>query len=129
MLPDDDIDATRELETPPPPAPELNLPTVPGYRLVRRLGQGGMAVVYLAVQESLDREVAIKVMAPSASADEAQAQRFEHEARIIAKLEHPGIVGIHEVGRTQEGQLYYVMPYLARGDRSTAAPICTAWAC
>ena len=111
-------------ESPPAsPAPdrpsasaEGPLPTVPGYRLVRRLGQGGMAVVYLAVQESLDREVAIKVMAPLASADEAQAQRFEHEARIIAKLEHPGIVGIHEVGRTQEGQLYYVMPYLAKGD-------------
>jgi serine/threonine-protein kinase PpkA len=101
-------------ETPPPNA----MPTVPGYRLVRRLGEGGMAVVYLAVQESLDREVAIKVMAPSASADEAQALRFEHEARIIAKLEHPGIVGIHEVGRTGEGQLYYVMPYLARGDLS-----------
>ena len=102
-------------ETPPPNAP---MPNVPGYRPIRRLGEGGMAVVYLAVQESLDREVAIKVMAPSASAEEAQAQRFEHEARIIAKLEHPGIVGIHEVGRTQEGQLYYVMPYLSHGDLS-----------
>jgi serine/threonine-protein kinase PpkA len=117
MLPDDDTDANRGIETPAPAAAEP-LPTVPGYRLVRRLGQGGMAVVYLAVQESLDREVAVKVMAPLASADEAQAQRFEHEARIIAKLEHPGIVGIHEVGRTAEGQLYYVMPYLARGDLS-----------
>jgi serine/threonine-protein kinase PpkA len=117
MLPDQTAAAASESET-PTPAVDPVLPTVPGYRLVRRLGQGGMAVVYLAVQESLDREVAIKVMAPSASADEAQAQRFEHEARIIAKLEHPGIVGIHEVGRTAEGQLYYVMPYLARGDLS-----------
>jgi serine/threonine-protein kinase PpkA len=101
------------------PLPEAGaLPGVVGYRLIRRLGQGGMAVVYLAVQESLDREVAIKVMAPAASEDEAQALRFEREARIIAKLEHPGIVGIHEVGRTSEGQLYYVMPYLARGDLS-----------
>jgi serine/threonine-protein kinase PpkA len=104
---------------PDAPAPVVaTMPGVAGYRVVRRLGQGGMAVVYLAVQESLDREVAIKVMAPAASEDEAQAQRFEHEARIIAKLEHPGIVGIHEVGRTAEGQLYYVMPYLARGDLS-----------
>lgn len=77
-----------------------------------------MAVVYLAVQYSLDREVAIKIITPAASSDEAQTRRFEHEARIIAKLEHPGIVGIHEVGRTAEGQLYYVMPYLARGDLS-----------
>ena len=77
-----------------------------------------MATVYLAVQESLDREVAIKVMRPARQLDEEQTIRFEHEARIIAKLEHPGIVVIHEVGRTQEGDLYYVMPYLAKGDLS-----------
>lgn len=99
------------------PAP-ARLPGVPGYRVVRRLGQGGMATVYLAVQESLDRQVAIKVMATIASADEQHAQRFEHEARTIGKLEHPAIVNIHEVGRTDEGQLYYVMPYLSRGDLS-----------
>lgn len=99
------------------PAP-VRLPGVPGYRVVRRLGQGGMATVYLAVQESLDRQVAIKVMATIASADEQHAHRFEHEARTIGKLEHPAIVNIHEVGRTDEGQLYYVMPYLSRGDLS-----------
>lgn len=119
MLPEDATAEPRETgNVPVTTASAAPMPGVAGYRLVRRLGQGGMAVVYLAVQESLDREVAIKVMAPLASADEAQAQRFEHEARIIAKLEHPGIVGIHEVGRTREGQLYYVMPYLARGDLS-----------
>ncbi|MCB1571538.1 MAG: protein kinase, partial [Xanthomonadales bacterium] len=95
-----------------------DLPRIAGYRLVRRLGLGGMATVYLAVQESLDREVAIKVMRPARQLDEEQTIRFEHEARIIAKLEHPGIVVIHEVGRTQEGDLYYVMPYLAKGDLS-----------
>lgn len=116
MLPDESDVELPQRDTPQASAPPT--PTVPGYRIVRRLGEGGMAVVYLAVQVSLDREVAIKVMAPLASADEAQALRFEHEARIIAKLEHPGIVGIHEVGRTLEGQLYYVMPYLARGDLS-----------
>ena len=113
-----DPNETAPLGSDPPAPTTPTMPGVAGYRVVRRLGQGGMAVVYLAVQESLDREVAIKVMAPAASEDEAQAQRFEHEARIIAKLEHPGIVGIHEVGRTTEGQLYYVMPYLARGDLS-----------
>ncbi|MBK6375664.1 MAG: SUMF1/EgtB/PvdO family nonheme iron enzyme [Xanthomonadales bacterium] len=94
------------------------LPVIPGYRVERRLGLGGMATVYLAVQESLDREVAIKVMRPSRQLDEKQSLRFEHEARIIAKLQHPGIMVIHEVGRTQQGDLYYVMPYLARGDLS-----------
>jgi serine/threonine-protein kinase PpkA len=118
-MPNDANDAATPVPETGMPPPQIGaMPGVAGYRMVRRLGQGGMAVVYLAVQESLDREVAIKVMAPAASEDEAQAQRFEHEARIIAKLEHPGIVGIHEVGRTTEGQLYYVMPYLARGDLS-----------
>ncbi|MGB0133811.1 bifunctional serine/threonine-protein kinase/formylglycine-generating enzyme family protein [Dokdonella sp.] len=98
--------------------PPTALPRIPGYRLERRLGLGGMATVYLAVQESLDREVAIKVMRSGRLFDEAMSIRFEHEARIIAKLEHPGIVVIHEVGRTESGDLYYVMPYLAKGDLS-----------
>ena len=113
--PNPPIFSASDPATPASP-PATGLPRVAGYRVVRVLGRGGMAVVYLAVQESLDREVAIKVMSPATGLDEAQAERFEHEARIIAKLEHPGIVGIHEVGRTAEGQLYYVMPYLARGD-------------
>ncbi len=95
-----------------------DLPSISGYRIVRKLGLGGMATVYLAVQNSLDREVAIKVMRPTRQLDEEQATRFEHEARIIARLEHPGIMVIHEVGRTDNGDLYYVMPYLAKGDLS-----------
>ncbi|HUD41663.1 MAG TPA: SUMF1/EgtB/PvdO family nonheme iron enzyme [Dokdonella sp.] len=102
---------------PSDPAPRrAPIPRISGYRIVSQLGRGGMAVVYLAVQESLDRQVAIKIMRPSSTLDEAQAVRFENEARVIAKLEHPGIVGIHEVGRTLDGDLYYVMPYLASGD-------------
>ncbi len=91
------------------------MPEIPGYRVLRRIGKGGMSQVYLGVQESLDRQVAIKVMAPAALTDEISKQRFEHEARTIAKLEHPCIVGIHEVGRTRQGLLYYVLPYLAKG--------------
>ncbi len=97
---------------------ESAVPRINGYRVLRRLGLGGMATVYLAVQESLDREVAIKVMRPTRQLDEEQSTRFEHEARIIARLEHPSIVVIHEVGRTETGDLYYVMPYLAKGDLS-----------
>ncbi len=91
------------------------MPEIPGYRVLRRIGKGGMSQVYLGVQESLDRQVAIKVMSPSALTDEISKQRFEQEARTIAKLEHPCIVGIHEVGRTTQGLLYYVLPYLAKG--------------
>lgn len=91
------------------------MPEIPGYRVLRRIGKGGMSQVYLGVQESLDRQVAIKVMSPSALTDEISKQRFEQEARTIAKLEHPCIVGIHEVGRTRQGLLYYVLPYLAKG--------------
>ena len=91
------------------------LPDIPGYRIIRRIGKGGMSYVYLGVQISLDRQVAIKVMAPEALKDEKSKARFEQEAQTIAKLEHPCIVGVHEVGRTAQGLLYYVLPYLARG--------------
>ena len=97
------------------PAP---FPQIPGYRFLRRLGQGGMATVYVAMQGSLDRPVSIKVMERAALQDEISRQRFENEARTIAKFTHPGIVGIHEVGRTDDGQMYYIMPYLANGDLS-----------
>lgn len=96
----------------------LPFPDIPGYRFHKRLGQGGMATVYLATQESLDRPVSIKVMARDALQDETSKQRFENEARTIAKLAHSGIVGIHEVGRTSAGQMYYIMPYLPNGDLS-----------
>jgi tRNA A-37 threonylcarbamoyl transferase component Bud32 len=94
------------------------MPHIPGYAFKRQLGRGGMATVYLATQQSLDRPVAIKVMAAEALRDEVSKQRFENEARTIARLAHPGIVGIHEVGRTDDGRMYYVMPYLANGDLS-----------
>ncbi len=93
-------------------------PAIPGYRVLKKLGRGGMATVYLATQESLDRPVSIKVMEREALQDEVSMQRFENEARTIARLSHPGIVGIHEVGRTADGRMYYIMPYLANGDLS-----------
>jgi hypothetical protein len=94
---------------------EPPLPDIRGYRLSRVLGHGGMSTVYLGEQESLGRDVAIKVMLPAALADEVSRRRFENEARTIARLEHPNIVGIFEVGRTRDGLPYYAMPHLARG--------------
>ncbi|MEO7432991.1 MAG: serine/threonine-protein kinase, partial [Dokdonella sp.] len=97
----------------------LNVPfQIPGYRIVRRLGVGGMATVYLAVQESLKRPVAVKVLATERAPSDELAQRFEHEARTIARLDHPHIVSIYDVGRTSNGQIYYTMPYFPNGDLS-----------
>lgn len=91
------------------------MPEIPGYRVLRQLGRGGMSYVYLGVQESLDRQVAIKVISPLALKDEVTKLRFEKEARTIAKLQHPCIVSIYAVGRTEQGLLYYVLPYLCKG--------------
>jgi len=90
-------------------------PSIQGYRILRVIGQGGMSTVYLAEQESLGRKVALKVMLADVLADEVSRARFENEARTIARLEHPNIVGIFEVGRTSDGLPFYSMPYLSRG--------------
>ena len=95
--------------------PQEGMPDIPGYRLLRILGHGGMSTVYLGQQLSLGREVAIKVMLQEALTDEIGRRRFENEARTIARLDHPHIVHIHEVGRTPENQPYHVMPVLPRG--------------
>ncbi len=71
---------------------------VEGYEIKRELGKGGMATVYLAVQESFDREVALKIMAPQLVADSTFAERFLREARIVAHLAHPNIVSVYDVG-------------------------------
>ncbi len=72
------------------------IPELPGtdYRLTRRLGQGGMGTVYEAEQISLNRKVAVKLLAPSLLLDEEQRRQFETEARVIAMLHHPNIVKI-----------------------------------
>lgn len=90
-------------------------PTIQGYRLLRVLGDGGMSTVYLAEQASLGREVALKLMRPEALEDEVSRRRFENETRTIARLRHPNIVGIHDVGRSGDGLPWFTMPYLARG--------------
>ncbi|WP_024890870.1 bifunctional serine/threonine-protein kinase/formylglycine-generating enzyme family protein [Luteimonas huabeiensis] len=91
------------------------LPDIPGYRLLRAIAEGGMSTVYLAREEALGREVAIKVMRPEALVDEVGRRRFENEARTIGRLEHPHIVGIHQIGRTADGRPFFAMPYMPRG--------------
>jgi serine/threonine protein kinase len=86
-----------------------NWPEMPDdrYALVEEIGRGGMGTVYLATDEPLGREVAIKVASAAASAD--TARRLRGEAQILATLEHPGIVPVHEVGTLADGRTFYVM--------------------
>jgi hypothetical protein len=84
------------------------------YRILERLGQGGMASVYLARQPHSEREVAIKVL-PLAASDEALAARFEREAKTLAGLRHPHILPVFDFGHAGE-VMYFVMPVLRHGD-------------
>ena len=79
---------------------------IPGYRILRSLGEGGMASVYLAMQESLDREVALKVMAPSLAANQEFTERFLKEGRLAAKLSHPNLVTVYDIA--QHNGVYYL---------------------
>ena len=88
---------------------------IPGYELLRQLGKGGMATVYLAHQASVDREVALKLMSRHLLADHRFADRFLREARIAAKLHHRNVVSIFDVGTFGE-QPYIAMEYLSGGS-------------
>ena len=81
------------------------------YRLVRELGQGGMATVYLAEDLKHGRKVAIKVLHPELSAV-LGSERFLAEIKVTANLQHPHILGLIDSGEA-DGLLYYVMPYIA----------------
>ena len=81
------------------------------YEIVSMLGQGGMATVYKAYQASLDRQVAIKVMADRYASNPAFVERFRREARSIARLRHPNILTVHDAGE-DNGLLYMVMEYV-----------------
>ncbi len=84
------------------------------YRIINQIGQGGMATVYKAYQASMDRNVAVKVL-PGQLAESAEfMQRFQQEARIIARLEHPHILPVFDYGET-DGITYFVMRYLEAG--------------
>jgi len=80
------------------------------YAINRELGHGGMAVVYLARDEKLNRQVALKVLRPELAAS-LGSERFLREIEIAAKLTHPNILALHDCGEA-DGQLYYTMPYV-----------------
>jgi serine/threonine protein kinase len=84
----------------------------PELEVVRRLGRGSMAYVYLAREQQLKRMVAIKVLSPKLARDERARLRFEREAQAVAALSHPNIVSVHRVGRLSNGLPYFVMQYV-----------------
>ncbi|HSD82812.1 MAG TPA: serine/threonine-protein kinase, partial [Anaerolineae bacterium] len=87
---------------------------VGAYRIIEQLGQGGMATVFKAYHASLDRYVALKVLHPAFGEDPAFAARFQREARVVAKLEHPNIVPIYDYAE-HEKRPYLVMKFI-EGD-------------
>jgi hypothetical protein len=86
-----------------------------GYRIERRLGRGGMGVLYLALEPGLQRRVALKLIAPEAAADEVFARRFAEESRIAASIEHPNVVPIYAAGE-EDGVPFIAMRYVAGSD-------------
>ncbi len=86
--------------------------TLGHYRIVDKIGEGGMGEVYRAHDERLDRDVAVKVLPASVAQDPERIARFEREAKAVAKLEHPNILAIYDFG-TEEGVSYSVIELLA----------------
>lgn len=84
------------------------MPQIPGYRILHEIGRGGMGTVYLAIHEKLNRRVALKTLPPLWTASDRSRERFQREARAAAKLNHPLIIPIYDIGESGRS-LYYTM--------------------
>lgn len=90
------------------------------YDLIHEIARGGMGIVWLATQRSLGRQVAIKLLPPGLASDPVRLARFRAEANLASRLQHPQIIGVHEVG-DQEGIPFFSMDYIAGQDLGTFA--------
>lgn len=94
-----------------PPDPEKLAHLFPGYDIVRLIACGGMGAVYEAIQRSLDRGVAIKILPQEFTADESFRTAFQAEAKAMARLNHPNLISVYDFGEV-EGMLYIIMEYV-----------------
>ncbi len=115
---------------PEPAGPRPAVPRVPGYEVEHEIARGGMGMVLAARDPKLGRDVAIKVLLPGSGSDDA-ARRFVQESKITARLPHPGIPPVYELGTFPDGNPFLVMKLvrgctlaaeLARADRTTDLP-------
>src|SRR5262249_55297435 len=109
-----------EFKPPPgfaaPPAPKSDeMPRIPGYKVERELGRGGMGVVYLAAKESDGAPVALKTIRPAMIADERSVRRFLREANILCELRHAHIVAFRHID-VADGLLFFAMDYVEGTD-------------
>jgi serine/threonine protein kinase len=93
------------------PAPEQLAPLFPGYKIEDLIATGGMGAVYRAVQLSLDRTVAIKILPREFGADDSFRGSFESEAKAMARLNHPNLIGVYDFGEV-DGMLYILMEFV-----------------
>lgn len=115
---DDEGEETAVVPLSPPIPVSSELPTVPRYSLTAKLGEGGFAIVYHAMQhEPVRREVAVKVLKPQVATAHVLA-RFEAERQTLARMEHPGIARLWDSGVTTDGQPFFAME-LVRGEPIT----------
>jgi serine/threonine protein kinase len=113
--------ATLALSPSPSQTGALDAGSVPGYEILSELGRGGMGVVYCARQIGLNRPCALKMILAGGHAGETDLARFQTEAQAIARLQHPNIVAVYEVGQ-HEGKPFFSLEFCAAGslDRKLA---------
>ena len=119
-LPAPDGDLTLDRDAARAPAAEPGLPSeIGGFRIVGKLGEGGMGIVYEAEQQSPHRRVALKIVRGGHFVDEQYLRIFRRETETLARLTHPNIAAIYEAGRTDDGQHFFTME-LVRGETLAA---------